>query len=149
MLRLLRAQGFLLLVPVVMLGCSSEPSRYSVTGTVSKDGAPAPFVIVNFHSVSGDAKASGSGKTDANGQFSVGETGKNTGFQSGDYKVTFSQTMVKGKPTLAGSGGKAEEKVATEKEAVADEYRSLETTPITASIGSGTNDFKFEIKSKK
>ena len=132
-----------------LFGCSSEPSRYAATGTVSMDGAPASLVIVSFHSVSGDAKASGSGKTDEAGKFTVGEAGKNSGFQAGEYKVTFSQTLVKGKPTLAGSGGKAEEKTATEKEAVADDYRSIEKTPVTARIGSGSNYFKFEIKSKK
>jgi len=33
--------------------------------------------------------------------------------------------------------------------AVADEYRSIEKTPVSAKIGSGSNDFKFEIKSSK
>ncbi len=82
-------------------------------------------------------------------KFAFGENGKNTGLTSGEYKVTFSQTLVNGKPTLAGSGGKKWEKVPSEKESVADEYRDPEKTPITVSIGSGTNDFTFEIKAKK
>ena len=56
---------------------------------------------------------------------------------------------MKGKPTLAGSGGKKEEKVPTEKEAVPDEYRDPQKTPVTATIGSGTNNFTFDIKVKK
>jgi hypothetical protein len=145
----LKEQFLVALVICSLAGCSSEPSRYAATGTVSMDGKPAPFVVVTFHATSGDAKASGSGKTDDQGKFTVGETGKNSGFQSGEYKVTFSQTLVKGVPTLAGSGGKPEEKIATEKQAVADEYRSIEKTPVSAKIGSGSNDFKFEIKSSK
>ena len=110
------------------------------------EGKPAPYVVVKFHSVSQNARASGSGPTDPTGKFTIGEDGKNTGFPTGEYKVTFSQTLVKGKPTLAGSGGKPEEKERTEREAVADEYRDPEKTPITATIGSGTNSFTFDIK---
>ncbi len=112
---------------------------------------PAPYVVVRFHPPSPDSLFGGSGPTDPTGKFSIGETGKNTGFPSGEYKVTFSQTLVNGKPTLAGGGGKksVEETVPSEREAVADEYRDPEKTPITATIGSGPNDFKFDIKAKK
>jgi hypothetical protein len=130
-------------------GCSSEPSRYAATGTVTMDGAPAPLVVVKFHPPSPDSWAGGSGPTDATGKFTIGENGKNTGLPSGEYKVTFSQTLVKGKPTLAGSGGKKEEKVPTEREAVADDYRDPQKSPITATIGSGTNNFTFDIKARK
>ena len=134
---------------VTVPGCLGEPSRYAATGTVTMDGAPAPLVIVRFHPVKSGSLAGGGGRTDEAGKFTIGETGKNTGFPSGDYKVTFSQTLVKGKPTLAGSGGKKAEKDPTEKEAVADDYCDPEKTPVTASIGSGTNNFTFDIKAKK
>jgi hypothetical protein len=129
-----------------LAGCSFEPSRYAATGIVMIDGAPAPMVLVKFHAPTPDSTYGGTGTTDASGKFTIGENGKNTGFPSGEYKVTFSQTLVKGKPTLAGSGGKKDEKVATEREAVADDYRDPAKTPVTAKISSGSNDFKFEIK---
>ena len=139
-----------LLLSATALGCSSsEPSRYAATGTVTMDGAPAPLVVVKFHPVATDSLAGGSGPTDPTGKFTIGENGKNTGFPSGEYKVTFSQTLVDGKPTLAGSGGKKSERVPTEKEAVADDYRDPQKTPVTATIGSGANDFTFNIKAKK
>jgi hypothetical protein len=145
-----------IVLPVMLLfvsiqGCFSEPPRYAVTGTVTMDGAPAPFVVVSFHPVSSNSLAGGRGPTDSAGKFTVGEDGKNTGFPSGEYKVTFSQTLVKGKPTLAGGGGKksVEETVRSEKEAVADDYRDPEKTPVTATVGSGTNNFTFDIKAKK
>jgi len=106
-------------------------------------------VVVRFHPVGSNSATGGSGATDESGKFTIGEEGKNTGFPSGEYKVTFSQTLVKGKPTLGGSGGKKSERFRGEKEAVADDYRDPEKTPVTASIGSGTNAFTFEIKSKK
>ncbi|MFM7316165.1 MAG: hypothetical protein ACKO85_02895 [Isosphaeraceae bacterium] len=137
--------GFLLLS-----GCSSsEPSRYAVSGKVTMDGKPASLVTVNFIPGDPDSTNRGSGPTDPNGVFKIGEDGKNSGLPAGEYKVSFSQTLINGKPTLAGSGGKAEEKVKTEREAVADEFRDPKTSPVTATIGSGTNEFTFEIKSKK
>ena len=144
----LKEQFLVALVICSLVGCSSEPSRYAATGTVSMDGKPAPFVVITFHATSGDAAASGSGRTDVKGDFKIGEDGKNSGFQTGEYKVTFAQSIVKGQPTLAGSGGKEGEKIASEKEGVADEFRDREKTPVTANIVKGKNEFKFEIKAK-
>jgi len=39
---------FALLLPLAALGCSGEPSRYAATGTVTMNGAPAPFVVLKF-----------------------------------------------------------------------------------------------------
>jgi hypothetical protein len=135
----------------IVQGCSSEPSRYAATGTVTMDGAPAPLVVVKFIPVSPNGWAGGIGPTDPTGKFAIGENGKNTGLPSGEYKVTFSQTLVRGKPTLAGGGGKksVEETVPSEREAVADDYRDPQKTPIIATIGSGTNNFTFDIKARK
>jgi len=149
MIRDMLISCMVILLSVTVLGCSSERSRHAATGTVTLNGAPAPFVVVRFHPPASDPTAGGSGPTDPAGKFTIGQDGKNTGLPSGEYKVTFSQTLLKGKPTLAGSGGKASEREATEKEAVADEYRDPQKTPVTASVGGGVNDFKFEIKSKK
>ncbi len=149
---MVRAAGLVMLfvaAAATVTGCSQEPSRYAATGTVTIDGKPAPFVVVRLHPVEEGSQYGGTGTTDDAGKFKVGEDGKNTGFPAGDYKVTFSQTLVKGKPTLAGSGGKAAEKEATEKEGVADDYRTAKDTPVKATIGRGSNSFTFDIKPKK
>ena len=137
-----------LLFAVTVAGCSSEPSRHAATGRVTIDGAPAPFTVVKFHPVAPDSPPGGIGQTDTDGKFAIGENGKNTGLPAGEYKVTFSQTLIHGKPTLAGSGGKKAEKVAGEEEAVADDYRDPQKTPVTATIGGGANHFTFDIKAK-
>jgi hypothetical protein len=113
------------------------------------DGAPAPLVFVKFHPPSPGSSAGGSGRADPTGKFTIGEDGKNTGLPSGEYKVTFSQTLLNGRPDVGGSGGKKAERVSGEREGVADDYRDPQKTPITATIGSGTNNFTFDIKAKK
>lgn len=138
----------LLLPCLALVGCGSEPSRYAAKGTVTIDGVPAPFVVVKFRSEDPKATTGGTGATDPAGKFVIGEDGKNTGLPAGDYKVTFSQTLVNGKPTLAGSGGKKQEKEKTEKEAIPADYRDPQKTPHSATIGGGANDFAFEIKVK-
>ncbi|MHC5539913.1 hypothetical protein ACYOEI_16965 [Singulisphaera rosea] len=125
-----------------------EPTRYAVGGVVNMDGAPAPFVIVKFIPAGG-GPGGGGGNTDQSGKFAFGEDGKDTGLPSGDYKVTFSQTLVKGKPILGGGGGKKSETLRGEKEAVAEEYRNVAKTPVTATVSGGARSFTFDIKSSK
>jgi hypothetical protein len=130
-------------------GCSvGEPSRYAAKGTVTIGGTPAPLVVVRFHCADSGIPGGGTAATDSGGRFALGEDGKDTGLPSGEYKVTFSQTLVRGKPTLSGSGGKKNEKLKGETEAVADEYRDPAKTPVIATIGSGTNTFTFDVKKR-
>ncbi|QEH37155.1 hypothetical protein OJF2_57420 [Aquisphaera giovannonii] len=149
MRRRARIAALPLLALALAAGCSQEPSRHAVTGTVTLDGQPAPYVAVKFIPPSRDSWPGGATRTDTAGKFTIGEVGKNTGLPAGEYKVTFSQTRVKGKPTPAGSGGKAQEKEKTETEAVAEEFRDPEKTKITATVGSGANEFTFDVKSGK
>jgi hypothetical protein len=136
-----------LLFCVTVPGCSvGEPSRYAAKGTVTIEGTPAPLVVVRFHSTDSGTPGGGAAATDSSGQFTLGEDGKDTGLPSGEYKVTFSQTLVRGKPTLGGSGGKKNEKLKGETEAVAEEYRDPAKTPVAATIRSGTNTFAFDVK---
>jgi hypothetical protein len=128
-------------------GCSSEPTRYPVSGTVSINGQPAALTMVKFLPTGGNAPATGgSGLTDDAGKFVIGEAGKNTGLLAGDYKVTFSQTLVNGKPARGGSGGKKSEALPNEKEGVPDAYRAEASTPVTATVGPKSTTFTFEIK---
>lgn len=146
-----RTALIVLILAVLGPGCSWEPPRYAATGAVTIDGVPAPYVSVKFFPVSPNSLTGGSGSTDATGKFSIGESGKNTGFPAGEYKVAFSQAVMNGKPMIAGGGGKKnpEETLPSEREGVADDYRDPQKTPITATIISSTNNFTFDIKAKK
>jgi hypothetical protein len=144
----------LTLIPAVALGlfagCSSEPTRYPVTGTVTIDGAPAGHATVKFIPAEPgtDPKHGGLVTADAEGKFSLGEEGKNTGLPAGSYKVAFSQALINGKASVGGSGGKASERLPGETDGVPESYRDPKTTPVTATVGPGSTTFTFEIKKK-
>jgi hypothetical protein len=143
----LRRRPLLFAFCVVVAGCSFEPSRYPVSGVVTLDGTQAALTVVRFQPANGnkDPRRAGMGVTDATGRFTIGESGKNTGLPTGEYKVTFSQTLVNGRPVF-GSGGKASERLVGEAEAVPEAYRNPATTPVTAQVGSSGGNFSFDIK---
>src|SRR5262249_61652980 len=89
-------------------GCSFEPSRYAISGTVKANGAPVALAVVKFIAVGPDAdpRSGGMGVADEAGKFTIGgEPGKNTGLPAGGNKGRVSQNLVNGKPTLGGRRG--------------------------------------------
>lgn len=135
------------LLVVFGIGCSFEPTRYSISGAVKINGSPGAYAVVVFTPAAGatDTYRGGSVTTDKDGKFSLGDPAKNSGLLSGDHKVSFSQTLINGKPARGGSGSKKSEQIAGEKEAVPVAYRKADTTPITVKIGS-TPTFDFDVK---
>lgn len=129
------------------IGCSFEPTRYPISGTVKINGASGANAVVVFTPSAGatDTYRGGSVTTDKDGKFSLGDPAKNTGLLAGEHKVSFSQTLINGKPAHGGSGSKKSEQVAGEKEAVPAAFRKADTTPITVKIGS-TSTFDFDVK---
>ena len=143
----------LLLIPLwgLTAGCSSGVTRYPVTGTVVMDGQPLGLATVHFYPADPavDQSNGGTARTDEAGKFSLGEEGKNTGLAAGDYKVTVSQTLIGGKPSLGGSGGKKSEMTPGEKENVPDVYRSAQTTTLTAHVDKNSRTVTLELSKKK
>jgi hypothetical protein len=135
---------------LLLIGCSSEPSRFPVSGTVKIDGAPAAQTVLRFFPTAGgaDPRSANTAISDEKGNWSLKQSGKNEGLPSGEYKVTFSQTLVNGKAVLGGSGGKKSERLAGEKEAIPEIYRSQATTTIIANVSSSSTTFDFDIKRK-
>jgi hypothetical protein len=129
-------------------GCSSEPARYAVSGTVTIEGAPAGLAVVKFFPADPgtNPRSGGTAVADNTGKFSMGSGGTNTGLPAGEYKVTFSQTVDQGRPVL-GSGGKKSEPVPG-KETVPEAYRNPKTTPISARVGRDSTAFTFDIKKR-
>ena len=130
------------------MGCSSEPSRYPVTGTVTINGSPAALTHVNFIAIDPATPTSsgGSATTDGDGNFTITNGDKTPGLFSGEYKVIFQQTLMDGKPTLGGSRGKRSAMVPGESEGVPSEYLTPDTTPIRVTVKKNMEPCKFEIK---
>ena len=89
-------------------GCSWQPSRYSVKGTATMNGAPLALAHVFFIAVNPATPTSSgaSTTTDRQGNFTITDGDKTPGLMAGEYKVIFQQTLVNGTPTLGGSRGK-------------------------------------------
>jgi hypothetical protein len=131
----------------LLAGCSSEPTRYPITGTVVIDDRPAPLTTIRFIPTGNTSPMYGGVvNADSEGNFALGEEGKNTGLPAGEYKVTFSQTLIGNKPTLGGGGGKASERLETEQEGVPEAYRDPENTPVSVTVGSSSRTFTLEIR---
>src|SRR5262249_14240144 len=119
----MRAAFLPLLLLCPLAGCSFEPTRYALSGSVTLHGGPAPLAVLRFYPTGGaNPMYGGTARTDAEGKFTLGEDGQASGLPAGDYKVTFSQTLVNGRPTLGGSGGKKSEALAGEREGLPEPY---------------------------
>jgi hypothetical protein len=133
-----------------LLGCSSEPSRYSIHGTVKIAGTPAGFTSLKFFPTGpgADPTFGGVATCDSSGKFEIGSDGKNTGLPAGKYKVVFTQTLINGRPALGGSGGKKSERQANETDGAPVAYRDVGTTPEEVTISGSSKTFDFDLKKK-
>ncbi|WP_157368595.1 hypothetical protein [Zavarzinella formosa] len=115
------------------------------------DGDKLALAIIHFYPVDPKADQSGGGtaRTDETGKFSYGDEGSKSGLAAGEYKVLVSQTLVNGRPSIAGSGGKKSEKMAGEIENIPDVYRDINTTTLTAKVGKDSRTITLELFKKK
>ena len=135
------------LLCIIHGGCSWQPSRYPVSGTVTINGSPAALTHVNFVAVTPATPTSsgGSATTDKEGNFTITNGGKTPGLMAGEYKVIFQQTLIKGKPSLGGSRGKKSAMVPGETEGIPENYHVPDTTPIRVVVKSNMDPCKFDI----
>jgi hypothetical protein len=135
---------------ILLLGCGAGggPTRFPVSGTVKIDGVPAGLVTVRFIPTGPRANPTYGGivVADATGTFTLGTDGTNSGLPAGQYKVTFSQTLIGGVPTLGGSGGKETETSAIEVEGVPESYRDPNTTTESITVSKNSKPFAFDLK---
>ncbi len=113
---------------------------YPLLGTVEMDGMPLPKAIVTFHQFNKATEKwtySCDGLTDDTGRFQLSTYGKFDGCPAGDFAVTVVQT---GKGYSRGE--------ALEKSLIPEQYATPETSPLKATVKEGSNDVKFELKSK-
>lgn len=140
----------LLFLALLFTGCGAEPAVFPVTGTVNVDGKPTDKVLVNFYPADSSPQHFGVrhaiGITDAQGKFKLICSGGLEGVAAGDYKVTFSRPVIRGRAALADANSKPEESGTVE--SMPKDYTQPESTPVSVKVGKGGGDFSLDVKTK-
>jgi len=139
----------ILLITLAPFGCGKPPMQ-TVTGTVQLDGKPVQHCKVGFFpdvtEFNPERHGFGFGVTDAAGKFEIQHPQGEKGIWSGDYKVTFTLWVdSKGQPLPMET--KPSEVEGGVRNLFPEKYEAPSTTPQTASVGSGTNEFQFSVQS--
>jgi hypothetical protein len=76
----------------LLFGCSSG-ADFTVTGTVTLDGEPLPHALVSFYP-EGDTKGlGGTGRTGADGKYTLQPARRGKGIPAGTYQVVISRPL--------------------------------------------------------
>jgi hypothetical protein len=118
------------LIAIFLAGCGGAGT---VTGEVTLDGTPLKEGLITFHPADPGPTAYGQVKA---GEFNL-STGQKASVPPGKYKVTVSAS------TIPEMGTKQEAKLLTPAK-----YAKPDTSGLEAEVKSGSNRFKFEMKSK-
>lgn len=143
---------------VCWLGCGAGGLDVNVVrGSVTLDGSPIADALVTFIPVSQGGMYA-SGMTDENGTFRLNTNAGNArpggGAVEGDYAVTI--TKRERLAAVPGASDNADDpsinesairKAVKPKYIVPKDYGSKETSGLTATVNSGSNDFAFELVS--
>jgi hypothetical protein len=131
-----------LMVIAVAAGCGRPPdARLSTPSPVQgkitfKGGNPLIGGLITFHpnevSASDGIRYDAAGLVDAKGNFKLGLNGDGSGAPRGDYKVSLTPREVQELPN-------------SNSERIPKQYRDKKTTPLTATVKEGDNNFSFEI----
>jgi len=135
-----------------IVGCSSRSGRVAVTGKVVVDGNPGSITVLTFVPTDPNAPPGNGGRviTDDGGNFSIGDSEKDTGLMPGDYKVTFSRFLDRNGKAVHGGGKKSEsDSEPPSRESMPPTHRDAATTPVTASVSRNSTSFTFEVSTRK
>jgi|SRR5579883_2635769 len=127
-------------------GSSDRAKLQPVSGTVLIDGRPTADAVVTLYPVNGTSEPHPSGRSDANGRFTLTTREAGDGALAGEYRVTVTRILA-----VAPAGGR----VVAEGESVAvrnylpPTYARPDTTPLKATVSPGTAEpLVLEIKTK-
>ena len=131
-----------ILLTFVATGCGKAGTvpTAKVTGTVAYKGKAAEGAAVTFFPEQGRPA---SGATDAQGKFTVSTFASGDGAVLGKHKVTIADAAPVEPPPMPGMPGAENYKPPAPRYPA--KYRDVGTTPLTAEVGKGTNEFKFEM----
>lgn len=135
---------------VFICGCGTPPFQ-PISGMVTLDGKPLPHCKVGFFpdvtEFKPDTHGFAFGMSNEKGEYEAQHPKGDKGIYAGKYKVFFEAWVdKKGNPISPES--KPSEVPGGVKNCVPAKYESPETTPITASVGSGGGKFNFDLSSK-
>lgn len=130
----------LALAAVVAVGCGGlkKPSDMGELGgcvvKVTQDGAPLEGADVIFHAQDeANKKYTPSGRTNEKGEAKI----KTYGFEgvpAGEYKVTVTKLVIEEGELVVAEDGSESVEGGSEYQVVAEEYRNVDTTPLTVTI---------------
>jgi hypothetical protein len=142
--------GIIVLYFAITSWLDAPPRMYQVTGTVTVNGKPADLVAVYFWPADMTSRRNfmfrnATGTTDGQGKFALKSGAGSEGIAAGDYKVTFSRPMVRGKAVSA-TARKSSTTGATE--SIPVQYCEPDQTPVTATVSDKHRDFTFDVPLK-
>ncbi|WP_153556117.1 carboxypeptidase-like regulatory domain-containing protein [Roseimaritima sediminicola] len=76
----------LLLIPVLLTGCTPDTGYYDVAGVVTHNGQPVPKVFITFHPANTDVHPEAMAMTDEEGRFELA-VGSTPGVPPGEHTV--------------------------------------------------------------
>lgn len=148
--RIAWVRGLFIVAITITAGCGDKgPKMAPVKGTVTIDGKPAAGAKVAFYPTN-NSRPSG-GVADASGNFELFTKTKGDGALVGDHAVTVTllkppPASKKPPPDYAIEGPPV--KINKSDWIVPEKYSVKETSGLTAQVKAGTNDIKFDLKSK-
>lgn len=142
----------LFLTAAALVGCSSDGLQ-PLQGTVTLDGKPLEGAAISFSPIEGGRPATG--KTDADGKFTLASYKAGDGLPAGSYKVTVVKLDAKRQAQAAPST----DENSTEPQAMGNleqgvsfvtpvKYSSPATTDLIVDVAAGMEPVLLEIKSK-
>lgn len=134
---------------VALAGCGgSGPAGGTVSGKVTKGGAPVAGAKVEFYQANSPT-ASFAATTDDAGTFKLGSGQPAWRAKPGSYKVTVTKFVpTKGAKLPEGADPEQIEASGLGVSALPKDYANPATTPLTATINEGPNDLNLEVKEK-
>jgi hypothetical protein len=133
------------------IGCGEKKLKTEyITGAVMMNGSPVAGATVTFSPLDRSKGYPATGVTDSNGKYTLQTMAGavDAGTTPGEYKVLITQTenVETGRTSKVNVGNKVEEvKEMRSKNKLPTKYASISSTPLKATVVSGSNKFDFEI----
>jgi hypothetical protein len=131
---------------LTLCGCGNREAK--VTGTVTLDGSPLSGAVVSFRPAGATAGTVLTGRTAADGRYTLGATRRGATIAAGEYKVTISKLVMPD-----GSDFPADSPVAPidspARESLPPDYSDPERTTLTALVPEGGGTVDFPLKKTK